>query len=160
MRTIEKTVYLFSELSDSAKQNARDWWRIRFDLCDSWAAEYLDSIMAFCEHFGVTLKDYSVGAWSSIDYKHDADNSNFRGIKLKSVNRGAMPTGFCADCDLWMTFHDEFKRTGAALQSFDSALHAGFKAWRYDLEWQQSDEYIDDLIEMNEYEFTEAGERV
>ncbi len=26
-RTIEKTVYKFQELSDSAKENARDWWR-------------------------------------------------------------------------------------------------------------------------------------
>jgi len=158
MRTIEKTVYMFSELSDDAKEKARDWWR-SCDEGDVWRDEYIGSVKAFCDHFGVTLKDYSVGAWSSIDYTHDAENSNFRGVKLRSIDRDAMPTGFCADCDLWVTFYDEFKRTGAALQAFDVAVHAGFKAWRDDAEGRQSDECIDEIMELNEYEFDEEGRR-
>jgi len=38
-RTIEKTVYLFSELSDEAKAKARDWYR----SCDD--GEYLDNVV-------------------------------------------------------------------------------------------------------------------
>jgi hypothetical protein len=71
-----------------------------------------------------------------------------------------MPTGYCLDCDLWMTFFDEFKRTGNAKGAFDAAIDAGFKGWRNDLEGQLEDEYIDDFITANEYEFCEKGRRV
>lgn len=37
MRTIEKTIYKYSELSDAAKSNARDWYR-QSD-CDDFYSE-------------------------------------------------------------------------------------------------------------------------
>jgi hypothetical protein len=154
MRVIEKTVYLFSELSDRAKENARDWFRMSDD---SDIGDEMHSIHEFCGHFGVWLMDYSVNAWGSIDYKHNAENHNFRGVKLKSVDRDAMPAGFYLDCDLWHAFYDEFKRTGDAKQAFDSAVYAGFKTLRGEMEYRQSDEYIDEM--MDGYEFDEEGNR-
>lgn len=155
MHTETTTIYKFNELNDKAKERARDWWRVGIDF--SWLDESRQSIKAFCEEFGVSLKDWSVGAYSPIDYSTDAKNRHFRGRKLREFKRDAMPTGYCLDCDLWQTFCDEFKRTGDAKGAFDAALYAGFKAWRADMESQLDDEYIDECLEINEYEFTEDG---
>ena len=152
-------VFTFSELSDSAKENAREWWREVSAGDYAWSTESLDSIEKFCEEFGVKLTDYSVGPYSSPEYKTNADNSHFRGRKLREFSRDAMPTGYCLDCDLYQTFCDEFKRTGDAKGAFDKALYAGFIAWRDDMESQESDEYIDDCLIANEYEFDSEGHR-
>ena len=159
MRTIETTVYNFSELSDEAKEKAISEIKSWPDLF-GWSDEWKDSIMAFCNRFNVKLKDWSIGPWCNVDYTHDATNKNFRGLKIKDVNRFETPTGFCGDCDLWQTFYDEFKHTGDALAAFDSAIYAGFKSWRNDWEHAYDDEAIIEFIEGNEYEFTEDGKRI
>jgi hypothetical protein len=157
MRVIEKTIYQFNELSDEAKSTARNWYR----SCDDgfWNEEYKDSINTFIEHFGASLTDWNIGPYAPIDYKVAFDNSNFRGIKLCGFKLVYMPTGFCADCDLWGTFYAEFKRTGNAKHAFEQAVYAGFKAWRDDWEYQLSDDAVDESIIANEYEFYENGKR-
>lgn len=156
MRTETLNIYTFQELpTDAAKERARDWYRTSSD--PAWCDESRQSIQAFCEHFGVTLRDWSVGAYSPIDYSTNANNQHFRGVKLRDIDRYAMPTGYCLDCTLWQTMHDEFKRTGDAKAAFDAALYEGFKAWRADMESQLEDEYIDEVLAINEYEFTEDG---
>ena len=160
MRTIETTIYKFSELSESAKERARNWLRSCQDAGGDWSAESLESIKAFCAAYGVKLADWSIGPWAPIEYRTNADNSTFRGLKLSSIDRDAMPTGYCLDCTLYYTFHDEFKRTGDAKGAFSAALDAAFQEWRDDCEFQLSDEAIDESIEANCYEFTEEGEIV
>ena len=152
MRAVTTPVYTFDELSDQAKERARDWWRSLGEV--AWDDESRDSIVAFCSHFGVKLKEYDVdNCW----FKHDATNATFRGRKLSDFNRDHMPTGYCLDCALWMTFYDEFKRTTDAHAAFNAAIYAALKEWREDREYQLSDEYIDEAITTNEYEFTEDG---
>jgi hypothetical protein len=157
MRKIEKIVFQFDELSDGAKEKARDWYREGAEF--PWCGEYRASINAFIDRFGAALKDWSIGPWCPLDYRVDFDNSNFRGVKLSQFTGEEMPTGSCADCDLWGTFHREFKRTGNARYAFDEAVQAGFKAWRDDWEYSLSDEAVDESIRANEYEFYENGER-
>ena len=158
MKTKTITLYTFDELpTEAAKERAREWWREGIDF--AWSDESLNSIKTFCEHFGVKLRDWSVGPYANPDYSTDAENSHFRGRRLRDFDRDAMPTGYCLDCTLWMTFYDEFKRTGDAKAAFDSALWEGFKDWRNDMEAQLSDDYIDEHLTINEYEFTEEGER-
>jgi hypothetical protein len=155
MRTETIEVFKFEELSDSAKETARNWYRQDLDF--AWSDENLDSIKAFCDHFGIHLKNWEVSPYSSPSYSVELANSNFRGLKLKDFNRDNMPTGYCLDCDLWMTFYDQFKATGCAKTAFDAALWAGFIGWRNDMESQLSDESIDDNLIINEYEFLECG---
>lgn len=155
METVQISVYTFDELSDEAKETARDWYRQDCDYF--WCDESLDSIKTFCDHFGVSLGRISVGAYENIDYDVQCSNVNFRGRKLRDFNRDYMPTGFGLDCDLWMTFYDVFKATGDAKRAFDDALYEGFKSWRTDLEWQLSDECVDENIICNEYRFTANG---
>ena len=155
METVEINVFTFDELTEEAKEKAREWMRQDYD--PAWNDEALESITAFCDHFRIALKGYSVGAYAPLDYNAEYFNSHFRGRKLRDFDRQHMPTGYCLDCDLWMTFYDVFKATGDAKRAFDDALEAGFKAWRRDLEWQLSDECIDELLLINEYRFTANG---
>ena len=159
MRIKQTEVFQFGELSDRAKDRARNWWReVSAGDC-SWGAESLDSIKKFCEEFGVKLKYYSVNPYSCPEYETNAENSNFRGRKLREFSRDAMPTGYYLDCDLYQTFFDEFKRAGDAKRAFDKALWAGFIAWRNDMASENEDEYIDDCLIANEYEFDSEGNR-
>ena len=153
MRAIEQTIYQFNELSDEAKETARVSFRDRESF---WTQESIQSIEAFCEAFGVSLLDYSVDIYRSF-YRTDASNASFRGKRLSQFNRECMPTGYCLDNELWMTFYDVFRNTGDAKYAFNAALYAGFKAWREDMKHQTTDEYIDDFILANGYEFYENG---
>lgn len=155
METIEVKIYSFGELSENAKEKAREWMREGFD--GHWNDESLGSIQAFVDHFGASLRSWSIGPFCPIDYNVKFSNENFRGLKLKAFKRDNMPTGYCLDADLWQTFYDRFKATGDAKLAFDEAIYEGFKAWRDDLENQLTDEYIDEHIEANEYRFTENG---
>lgn len=158
MRTKTITIYKFEELpTESAKENAREWYRQGIDF--AWDSESLDSIRAFCAEFGVTLKDWSAGPYRSPEYTTDVDSRHFRGRKLREFKRDHMPTGYCLDSNLWATFYDVFKRTGDAKEAFDQALWDAFRAWRDDMEYQLSDESVDEMLTINEYEFTEDGER-
>ena len=154
MRVIEQTIYQFNELSDKAKETARESFR---DLGNHWQDESRQSIEAFCSAFNVSLLDYSVGAYCSFGYKTDASNASFRGKRLSQFNRNHSPTGYCLDNALWTTFHDVFKTTGDAKCAFNEALDAGFKSWREDMKYQTTDEYIEESILANGYEFYENG---
>ena len=156
MRTETIAIYSFDELSDKAKDKARSKYRENCEFF--WCDEAKDSINAFCEHFGVKLTQWNVGPYSTPDYSAEYFNSHFRGLKLKDFQRDHMPTGYCLDCDLWMTFYDEFKATGSAKKAFDKALWVGFIGWRNEMESQLEDDYIDEHLMINEYEFTEDGD--
>ena len=155
MKTATINIYTFDELPDDAKEVAREWWREGLDY--PWWAESLDSIRAFCDRFGVSIKDYSVGAFSPAWITTDAQNANFRGLKLKTIDRDAMPTGYCLDATLYRVFYDTFKATGDALAAFNEAVDAAVYDIRNDMEWQLSDECVDEMLSINGYEFTEDG---
>lgn len=151
MRTITVPIYKFHELSDSAKEKARDWYRCVGE--DHGEADSEKSIEAFCAHFRVRIRYDVEACW----FEHNADNTTFRERKLKDFNRDHMPTGYCLDCALWQTFYDVFKETGFARKAFDAAIAAALKEWQVDREYQDTAEYLDDFFEANNYEFTEDG---
>jgi hypothetical protein len=156
MRVIEQTVYKFDELNDKAKEKARDWYRENMDF--AWADDSLESIKAFCNHFGAKLINYSISVYGPSSCDVDAPASLFRGLKLKDVDRNAMPTGYCLDCSLWFTFYDEFKSTGCANKAFEAALDEGVRQWQKDMQSELEDEHVDECLNCNDYEFTQGGE--
>jgi hypothetical protein len=155
MRTIEQTIFTFDKLTDEAKERARDWYRQNLDY--PWWSEVQGSLKAFCDEFRIKVLDYSIGDARREFIKTDATTANFRGFKLKSFDREAMPTGFCFDCDLRYTFADEFKKTGDAFYAFQQALETFLQSMRNDIEAQYEDETVDETIMANEYEFTKDG---
>ena len=157
MRIIKQKVYTFTELDEAAKEVARNWYRETDDF--PWSDEWRNSIKTFVDHFGANLKDWSICPYCPIDYEVDCDNSHFRGLKLRDFKRDHMPTGYCGDCDLWMSFYDVFKSSGDAKYAFEQAVDTLLKAWRTDWEYSLSDEAVDEAITCNGYEFFENGER-
>lgn len=57
------------------------------------------------------------------------------------------------------SFYEDFKKTGDALYSFQQALESALRAITEDIDYQFSDEAIDEMLIVNEYEFTEDGKR-
>lgn len=156
MRTIEKTVYDFSELSEKAKEKAMDkWFSSGFEY--AWIDESIDSVKAFCDAFGITITDWQLGEHCHSYISTDATPDNFRGVKLSEIDREQMPTGYCLDNDLWYTFHDVFKATGSAWVAFKQAIEAAVSAIIADMESQTSEEYLEDFFDANGFEFYEDG---
>jgi len=158
MRTVETTIYTFDELSDEAKERAISQHRQCVEY--PWFSECLDSLKTFCSEFGVKVTDYTLSDCYRASISTDATPKHFRGVKLSGFDRETMPTGFCFDCDLRYTFHDEFKKTGDAFYAFNDALQTFLISVRKDIEWNYSDEAITELLEINNYEFTEEGDIV
>jgi hypothetical protein len=154
MEVIELQIFQLNELDEQAKNKARDWYRQ--DIEYPWFDEAKDSLKAFCDHFGVSLRDWNLGDGRGY-VKTDAEQRHFRGVKLSEQDRDAMPTGFTFDCDLFMNFYDEFKRTGDAKDAFDTALFKFVIAVRNDVESYYSDESADETIMANEWTFTKEG---
>ena len=72
MQVIETTVYSFDELSDQAKEKARDQYRANSDFL--WSDEAENSIKEFCGHFGIKLIYWNVAPYSSPDYSAEYFN--------------------------------------------------------------------------------------
>ena len=158
MKTI--TTYSFSELSDQAKETAISDYRSKgFEY--HWQDENHDSLNAFCALFGVRVKDWNISTWGHSYITTDAENHHFRGWnKAKVSTIPEFLTGYCLDCDFTETFKKEFERTRNALGAFNDAIDAGLSDWIKDMEWQESDEYIADHMEANEYQFLEDGRMI
>lgn len=58
-RTIEKTIYTFAELSDNAKERARDWWREGVTMDHDWSHMY-DDFERVADILGIDFKTKSV----------------------------------------------------------------------------------------------------
>ena len=154
MKTVEINVFSFDELDDRAKEKAREWYRVSSDY--PWFDDAKQILTAFCDHFGVTVKDYSLGD-SSGYVTTNATNENFRGVKLSEQDRDKMPTGLWLDCELFCHFYHEFSRTGDAKGAFDDALHNFVRAVARDVEYYYSDESIQENMETNMWTFTAEG---
>ena len=157
MEIVEICVYKFEELSDSAKDNARSWFREGNDY--PWWDDSLKSIKAFCNKFGVKIKDCQVGMWGHSFIDTDAENYHFRGRKLSEFKRDRIDTDYCLDCTLWETFLDTWKETGDPLNAFTEAIHVAVRDIVKDMEYQDSDEVVDEMLEVNGYEFDVDGKR-
>lgn len=155
MRTIELEVLTFEELSDSAKDNARDWFREGNEYF--WWKDSLKSIEEFCSEFGVKIKDYQVGTWRPSYMETNASNDHFRGRKLSEFTKDHNPTGYCLDITLWNTFLDEWKSSGSALKAFNKAIDDAVSEIVRDMEYQDSNEAVDEMLIVNQYEFYPNG---
>lgn len=156
MQTISLTLYSFDELDDAGKERAISDWRAS-GAEYFWMNESLDSLKTFCVHFGVKIKDYSIGTWGHSYVDTDAGNKHFRGRKLRDFSPDYCPTGYCIDYAFWNNFYAVFKKTGDALRAFNDAIDAGVRAIVQDMEWQESDEFIAEHLAANEYRYTADG---
>jgi hypothetical protein len=171
MRTATINYYKFDELSDKAKDRARDWWRHSGLEHDWW-----DSIYEDAERVGVKITGFDTGrSWDITgdfigtpeetankilaEHGEDADTAAEARHYLKTVAE------FMASAE-----KDEYGELASyALEAdlddiiteFRRALLQGYLVMlRDELEYQYSEECVDELLTANEYEFTEDGKIV
>ena len=145
MRIIETEVYTFDELSDDAKENAK------IELVSEyfWENEAMNSLYAFAEEIGIEITDYSIDwscpaisyvkwEWYSDEHKND--------LSVEEL------TGYCMDYPLI----EEWNKT----KDIDDSIDAWLYNCQRDYEYQQTDEYMIEHCESNEYEFTKEGKLI
>ena len=186
MRTIRTKVYRFSELSESAKQKAIDWYRDGNEYHNS--NEILSTIKIGLKQFGAILKNYSI-YWDNINgcdfniaiettdeieelngvrlWKYLHNNNlltywNKYHKKTENLLNGDLPfTGVCFDSDFLDNIKDFVIKPANTTfnELLTDSVYNTIKAGCNDWEYQQSDEAITDTIEANEYEFKADGTR-
>ncbi len=172
MRTIEKTVYKFSELSDSAKQKALNNYCYSTEFY--WSDDYLRTIRYALNYFDIELKNYSID-WGNTSWNvriSEHNNSELSGVRLykylnnrynvELLKNECKFTGFCADIDFMEPIYRFLQRPCkyTNLQEIlnycvDSVISAGCK----DYEYQLSEESFSEMCEAYEWEFYENGNR-
>lgn len=171
MRIKEIKVFKFSELSEKAKQRAKDDYANNCGF--AWGDEYLDSLKALAKHFGGRLTDWTIdffGGWqSSVQFKM----SPLEPIEIRELLEqlgGYNPETLrgLGDCKLTGFVGDEAAIDGFRKAWFDGELdidalmQAAYNEWlrhaQADCECQYSDETFNETCEANGYEFYANGE--
>lgn len=160
MRDITTTLYHFDELpTEKAREKAREWWRVSATNDYPWMDDAVESIKAFCAYFDIQYSGYDLNDCRvSFSFTLPDDIADhFSHINTLTTDRDYMPTGYYLDCDLWQTFYDKLREHGRAFKAFDEAVAAAEDAIAADMDYQQTDEYVDEVMTINDYEFTEDG---
>ena len=173
--TTTRTVYQFSELSESAQQRACERYASDGEAWH-WHAEWWQSAQAFgtIAPIRITGADYERGdcdiEWRDDDaiaeltglraWKWLQNNNWFEWAKREAPGACTL-TGYCGDAP----FADpllEYARKPLSVPDLKQVFYECAQSWvfaaRDDMEACNSFESIADNIRANEYEFTESGE--
>ena len=174
--TTTRTIYKFSELTDDAKENAKQSYAKNDDFPQG--REALESLEKLAEHFGARLADYEID-YTNPSYSHakfDTDHAphdagEIRAMlkKLGAYNRRTLKglgdcvlTGVCYDEDGTDGFRFVFIRKGE--RDIDALLQAAFdsflKSIQAEYAYQYTDEAFTENCEANGYEFDESGRMI
>lgn len=186
------TTYKFEELSDKAKEKAREWWReAGYDFGDGWWDDVYDDAKKILGYLGFENIDpsfsgfYSQGDGASFTATWNAsyvefgkaveyapDSSEIKDVA--SVIEDLAHRNPEAACKLYRNDH---RYSHARTVSYDLAEDFSevddeafigacrdVMYWLYGQlekthDWMLSNEYIDDALTANEYEFTIDGSR-
>lgn len=147
MRTIETTIYTFDELSERAKENARNWYRE-----GALDYEWWDFIYEDAERIGLKLESFDLGRrLHATGYLLTSGRDVCRSIIAEYGNT-------CATYKL--AIEHLYSREPFDDEGFLRELLEEY-AWMLQQEYEYllSDECVDESIVANEYEFTENGSR-
>lgn len=186
MRTEEIKIYKFDELSDEAKERAREWYREGMD--DFWMHERQESyqqaeeiydalhsieeeisgarLYAWIENNLSHIWDKSCYYSKHIDgsikkdwwsYKYDCIKKRRSRIKVVNNIEGCPLTGVTYDYDFLLPIIEFMKKPDSSTTNLDLELPSYRDVAERDWEYMTSDEAVDETLEINDYEFTEDG---
>lgn len=134
MVQLTKMLFLYEELCDEAKKNAKDWWKKLEKEDPAWRNEHQKSMLA-------ALKLSHTGK------SHDEMIKESQELKM---------TGYWADSLLALFI----SRTEFTFIKDKQLVDFYESAWKDDLKQRLNDDsYIEEAIIANAYTFTSAGER-
>jgi hypothetical protein len=168
MRTETINIYKFDELSDRAKDRARDWWREGALHYDWWDCTYEDAAQ-----IGLKITGFDTGRSCEIE-------GDFIGTAEESADKILAEHG--DRCDTWAEANAykktlaEFMATAEKDEDGELATYAleadkedidkeflralleeYLSTLRKEEEYQLSDEVAEEMLVANDYEFTEDG---
>lgn len=148
--TITRNLFTFDELSDKAKEVARDWWRECEAQDPAWVNEHSDSLRAALEF----VRSYR--------YSHTIEDLYATAKAWRSENtpdsRCCPWTGYCADETAIDAILEACADGVEDLDTLEGLVDdAMSKAWEDEQEYAMLAENVDENIRANGYEFTESG---
>jgi hypothetical protein len=174
MRTETIEVFTFDELSEPAKEQARNWYRSDGDLWH-WADEWWNSAVAFSAIAPIDIRGVHWDnadpdmRWSGDDALRELSgarawkwlhNNGWFDLAAKNVMGDCTLTGYCGDCEFFDPI-EKYRRDPAGVPDlktlFRDCVHSWAFAARRDMEWSYSDEAVDETIRCNQYEFDDLG---
>lgn len=150
-------VYQFDELNDKAKERAREWYRAGALDYEWWESVYEDAAQV-----GLKITGFDLGRRQSID-------GELTMSAMESVSNILTTHG--EDCDTYKLASRYYPQLlaqdiedEAAAQQLEEEYVRELKEeyWHMlnrEMEYQLSDECVDETIKANEYEFLENGKR-
>jgi hypothetical protein len=175
MRIIETKAFTFDELSEKAKDRARDKFRADPDLW-GWQSEWWDSAQAFSRIAPIDIREADYDRRHvSVRWTGDDDVAELSGLRawkwlknngwidwaINEAKGACTMTGYYGDAP----FGDAIRAYGTGdprkvpelRQVFYEAAQEWCKQAAEDMEHAYSDEAIDEMIACNDYEFDEDG---
>lgn len=161
METITTKVYTFDELSDSAKDKARDWYNTAGLEYDWWESIYEDAKTIGLEitGFGLDRNRHATGKLLHTAYVVADKIMREHG---KDCDTYKLAAAYIADYDKAKKMPDE--KFDAKLEEIEDEFQRDLLE-EYSIMLQResehivSDEAIAEAMEANEYTFTESGKR-
>ncbi len=167
-----QTLYRFDELSETAKEHAKQ--REAEAIGYNWGDDAIESMKELAKHFGGKMRrweiDWFASSYSSAEFEMP-DDWDFKRIETELMELGEYNpqtlrgngdcklTGMCADEDAIDGFRAAFISGELDLGQL---MQAGFDTWlkacQADCEAQYSDEVFSENCEANDYWFDESGE--
>lgn len=176
MRTIEINVYKFSELSEDVQKKVAEKYASEEY---GWSNEAVESIKKFIEYFNGKLKNYSIDFLEpyrnsfTIHLSECMEDLPEEELKNYIEGMGGYDTSTLrghGECKFTGYCMDEALSYGARLAYFKGErdvkelIFAGISVWEKevidDYEQQFTVEYMADVAEANDWEFTEDGKIV
>jgi phytoene dehydrogenase-like protein len=156
MKIVEVRVYQFNELSDDAKEKARQWFRDRALDYDWWEGIYDDAatIGLKIREFDLDGNRHAAGKFIMSGYEvsekiiqeHGKDYETYKTAVTFKKEYDAI----LEDDDKVNKLTDQFLKS--LLEDYSIML-------QHEYEYLLSDKSVDETIEANQYTFTENGER-
>ena len=168
MKTKTINIYSFDELSESAKETARNWFRD--------GMEYFIGSTEDAEQIGLNITEYDIYHQSikgkftqsamstmwAIEREHGEDCETYRTAQQFKTAWAELVKKHSDGINTDIVTEDnqyEFDQEADELEEefLRELLEDYLVMIRKDYEYQESDEWIDENIRINEYEFTEKG---
>ena len=111
--TVTRNIYQYDELSDDARERARNWYRDGLAADYPWASENRESLEAFCDRFPIKAEDWEYDAWSSSitpSFYGDDTLRELSGYKLANYLTSAL-------CRVWFTEPKRYTKNGKTRRS-------------------------------------------
>lgn len=171
MRTIRIKAYKFEELNEDAKQNARNWWIDGGSDYEWWDSIYDDAkeIGLKITGFDLDRNRYAKGEFllSACEVAQNILNNHGETCETYKTAKGFLE-------DWQLVFNEYMDENSERYESYDaeqemqeleddflSSLLEDYSIMlQNEYEYMLSDEYIDEMLTINEYEFTKEGERI